>query len=111
MSDKLKEVWAELGDPIMGSEPPSPRPIWQHSLLNQVQRPSWPPGAGLAQGVMHNLQQAHTHGMELIDQHENTEDLKSDLVPGYRLQRSLDYLQHGDWMQDPIDRLLFAPPG
>jgi hypothetical protein len=109
----LSDVWADLGSPVGENSPPvpttAPRPIWQQSLLNQVKRPSWPAGASIPQGLLHNLGQARQHGQDRVNEQDAVEDLKSDLTPGYRLQRSLNFLNHGDRLQDPVDQALFRP--
>lgn len=100
----LADVWQDtLSIDVNANSPP----VWQKALQSQLTRPTWPADGSVLQGIAGNLQQAHQRGQEMVSEQDAVEDLKSDLVPGYRLARAQRFLHHGDRLQDPVDRMLF----
>lgn len=82
-------------------------PYWQQALKAQIYQPTWNPAQGVTTNIGQNIQQARERGQRMIRDVEFRQDLASALKPGFALRRFQNYMNQGDFVKDPLDRLLF----
>lgn len=82
------------------------QPHWQTSLSRQLRYPLWNSQQGLGPNVLANLSAAAENTERRVSEQDELEDIRSALEPGYRLRRFRNFMQHGDRVTDPVDRLL-----
>lgn len=81
--------------------------FWRQSLNTQLHQPEWNPASSLGTNLAQNVRSVYDRGRRNIQDREFVDDLQSALKPGFAYQRFQNYMHHGDFVKDPVDKLLF----
>jgi len=83
------------------------KPFWQKGLAAQVDQPARDLSGGILGQVWNNARQARVKGQALVRDRDEVLNIRSALEPGFALRRFQHFRRHGDFVKDPIDRILF----